>query len=225
MDGAAHLIRPHQHTARVYCAGPLFNAAERQEMEQLAGALQRGGFEPFVPHRDSIEFAQLRPWLVAQGHDAGTVSQMLHEAVFALDVYQVVIGCGSLVFNMNGRVPDEGAVAEATMAWMLGKPLVLFKEDARSVIVGRDNPLVIGLADFEIVTELDCLAAALQEQVRLVGQDSQESVRCPAKIERALGAGERLWKGLQALGPQPRLDEMAEAVLNLFGPVRDVIDR
>ena len=142
-------IRPLDNLHRVYCAGPLFNAAERREMLAMADVLRRGGFEPFVPHADGMEFAQVQPYLVEQGYrGGGQVGQWLHEAVFALDMYQVAVGCGSLVFNMNGRVPDEGAVAEATMAWMLGKPVVLFKEDARSAIAGRDNPLIVGQSGF-----------------------------------------------------------------------------
>src|SRR5688572_5831293 len=111
-------IQPFRHPRRVYCAGPLFNAAERREMQELAAALAAEGFEPFVPHADGMEFAQVHPYLVRQGYDAPRVGRWLHEAVFALDVYQVAVGCCSLVFNMNGRVPDEGGVAELSMSWM-----------------------------------------------------------------------------------------------------------
>ena len=79
----------------------------------------------------------------------------MHRAIFALDAYQVVVGCGSLVCNINGRVPDEGAVAEASMAWTLGKPVVLYKQDIRTAVSGRDNPLVAGLAEFAVAAEFD----------------------------------------------------------------------
>src|SRR5437762_1876790 len=82
--------------------GPLFNDAERAEMLAIGAALTRAGFEPFVPHADGMEFALVVPWLVGQGYPAADVGQWVHEAVFALDVYQVAVGCGALVFNMNG---------------------------------------------------------------------------------------------------------------------------
>lgn len=143
---------PLREMRRVYCAGPLFNEAERLEMLRIADALNAAGFKTFVPHSDGMEFALVRPHLVASGHASERVGQWLHEAIFALDTYQVVVRCGSLVFNMNGRVPDEGAVAESTMAWMLGKPVVIYKDDCRSFVTGRDNPLVVGPGGFETVS-------------------------------------------------------------------------
>src|SRR5690348_8036103 len=144
-------IYPHRETQRVYCAGPLFNEPERREMSSIAVSLRQVGFEPFVPHADGLEFAKVQPHLAAQGYDPAAAGRLLHEAIFALDVYQVVIGCGSLVMNMNGRVPDEGAVSEAAMAWILGKPVVIYKADARTKVSSRDNPLVVGLSDFETI--------------------------------------------------------------------------
>ena len=44
-----------------------------------------------------------------------------------------------------GRTPDEGAVSEAAMAWTLGKPMVAYKDDVRSLIAGRVNPPLVGL--------------------------------------------------------------------------------
>ncbi|OTP76147.1 Nucleoside 2-deoxyribosyltransferase [Caballeronia sordidicola] len=42
---------------RVYCAGPLFNARERAEMDSIASVLEQAGFSTFLPHRDGLEFA------------------------------------------------------------------------------------------------------------------------------------------------------------------------
>ncbi len=216
------MILPFQNPRRVYCAGPLFNQAERDEMMQIAQALTAGGFEPFVPHADGMEFAKVRPQLIAAGCDSTDVGHWLHSAIFALDVYQVVVGCGSLVFNMNGRVPDEGAVAETTMAWMLGKPIVLFKEDARSAIAGRDNPLIVGQARFTAVTEIGDLAAALAEQVALLQCEPAHRVACPPHLLETVVAGERLWSQLEQLGSRRDSQPVAELVLELFGPGKPV---
>lgn len=212
------MIRPLANLRRVYCAGPLFNAAERQEMMQISAVLSAAGFEPFVPHADGVEFAQVLPYLVSQGHDLQTVGETLHRAVFALDVYQVLVGCGALVFNMNGRIPDEGGVAELSMAWMVGKPVVLFKEDARSAIAGRDNPLVIGQGGFESIDRLELLAETLSAQIGChpLGDDWQ--VPCPPQVESWLTAGERFWGQLQSLGAARPVDVVAQWMVDLFLP-------
>jgi nucleoside 2-deoxyribosyltransferase len=207
---------PLRNLHRVYCAGPLFNAAERREMLEIAEVLNQSGFETFVPHADGMEFAQARPYLVARGHRPERVGQWLHEAIFALDTYQVVVRCGSLVFNMNGRTPDEGGVAECTMAWMLGKPIVLFKEDDRSAIAGRDNPLVVGPANFRTERELSRLGEALAATIAAHPLTPQWRAACPPQLAHWLEIGERLWDKLESLGPQRDPEQVAEFMLQLF---------
>jgi nucleoside 2-deoxyribosyltransferase len=209
-------LYPLRNPRRVYCAGPLFNAAERQEMLQIAEVLTQAGFEPFVPHADGMEFAQVRPYLIARGHQPEVVGQWLHEAIFTLDTYQVAVSCGSLVFNMNGRVPDEGAVAEATIAWMLGKPVVLFKEDARSAIAGRDNPLVVGPASFEKVCRIEQLGVALEAKIAANPLDEDWHFPCPPQLARTVQMGEELWQELSALGPERDPELVASFMLRLF---------
>lgn len=184
------VIRPHAQRNRVYCAGPLFNAAERREMSQIAEVLQRAGFETFLPHADGLEFARVLPELIRRGWNQVEAGQKLHEAIFALDAYQVIVGCGSLVFNMNGRTPDEGAVAEAAMAWTLGKPVVIYKDDERSKIAGRDNPLVIGMADFLTVGRLDEIGQALQYRFAQCNPRPDEAITCPRHLRETLKQGE-----------------------------------
>lgn len=210
-------IFPLRQTQRVYCAGPLFNEPERREMTSIADSLRRSGYEPFVPHADGLEFAKVQPYLAEQGYDAADAGRLLHEAIFALDVYQVIVGCGSLVLNMNGRVPDEGAVAEAAMAWSLGKPIVIFKADARSKIAGRDNPLVIGLASFELIEQIDDLGEALAARQAELLPDADCQVPCPAHLRQTLSAGGRLWERLTALGVDRSPSLVAAAVMDEFG--------
>ncbi|HEV3340296.1 MAG TPA: nucleoside 2-deoxyribosyltransferase [Pirellulales bacterium] len=210
-------IYPLRERRRVYCAGPLFNEPERQEMSSIAAGLRQAGFEPFVPHADGLEFAKVQPYLAAQGYDPAAAGRLLHEAIFALDVYQVVLGCGSLVMNMNGRVPDEGAVSEAAMAWSFGKPVVIYKADARTKVAGRDNPLVVGLSQFETVAEIDDLGRALAKRYAEVRPDPETAVPCPPYLRETLAGGKRLWERLQAMGAARPADQVAEAVLDEFG--------
>jgi nucleoside 2-deoxyribosyltransferase len=210
-------IYPLRESRRVYCAGPLFNEPERREMTSIADSLRQTGFEPFVPHADGLEFAKVQPYLAAQGYDAAAAGRLLHEAIFALDVYQVVVGCGSLVMNMNGRVPDEGAVAEAAMAWTLGKPIVIYKADARTKVTGRDNPLVVGLSDFETVEEIAELGQALVARQAELRLDPDTGIVCPPHLCKTLAAGQRLWQHLRAMGVGRPSDKVAEVVMAEFG--------
>lgn len=150
---------------RVYCAGPLFNAAERAEMDSIAHTLEAAGFATFLPHRDGLEFARLKPELEKLGASVEDAARILDRAIFSLDTYQLLERCDVVVANLNGRVADEGTVVEASIAWHAGKPLVLFKADARSMLSGSDNPMLTGLGDFQVVDQVAALPLAIRESV------------------------------------------------------------
>ncbi|WP_375509189.1 nucleoside 2-deoxyribosyltransferase [uncultured Caballeronia sp.] len=152
---------------RVYCAGPLFNPSERAEMESIASTLELSGFSTFLPHRDGLEFAQIKPALERCGASPSEAARIIDKAIFALDTYQLLRRCDVVVANLNGRVPDEGTIVEATLAWHSGKPLVLYKTDVRSMLSGSDNPMVTGLGDFETINDLSVLPAAIERVVAL----------------------------------------------------------
>ncbi len=139
---------------QIYCAGPLFNPKEREDMEAIAAALQEAGYTVFLPHRDGIEMARVNSALVKNGYSLEKANSILARAIFKIDIFQVADNDG-LVLNLNGRVPDEGAMVEAGMAWALGKPVVIHKNDSRSLIDGLDNPLVAGLSKFKIISKIE----------------------------------------------------------------------
>jgi nucleoside 2-deoxyribosyltransferase len=149
----------------VYCAGPLFNAAERAEMDSIAATLEAAGLTTFLPHRDGLEFAKLKPELEKLGASVQEAARMLDHAIFSLDTYQLLERCDAVVANLNGRVADEGTVVEASLAWHAGKPLVLFKADARSMLSGSDNPMLTGLGDFDVVDQRSALPQAILKAI------------------------------------------------------------
>jgi nucleoside 2-deoxyribosyltransferase len=172
----------------------------------------------FLPHRDGMEFRLVREALIEQGWDPEIVGTFLHEAIFALDVYQLAMACDAMVWNLNGRVPDEGAVSEAAIAWTLGKPLIGFQDDARSLIAGRNNPLLVGLVDFMTVHRIQDIPNALeaerqQTKIRSIDQD-----RLPTKLRTAIDRGTELWKALRKERADGENKIIAECVANLFGP-------
>jgi nucleoside 2-deoxyribosyltransferase len=175
--------------ARIYCAGPLFNEAERREMAAIAGVLESAGFTAFLPHRDGFVFADVVRELVRGGYKAAEAAPMVQRAIFWLDCYETLVGCQGLVLNLNGRVPDEGAVAEAAMAWTAGLPVVVYKDDVRSHILGYDNPLVAGLGGFVRVTTLPEIAYAFTQ---LLARKRPGAPALARSVRTTLERGKRL---------------------------------
>lgn len=152
---------------QVYCAGPLFNEPERAEMAQIDAVMRAAGYRTFLPHRDGLEYAPLQPEMVAQGATPADAETALMRAIFHLDVYQLLAQSDAVVVNLNGRVPDEGTVVEAALAWHAGKAIVLYKQDSRSLMQGYDNPMLTGLAGFATVNHLDALPAAVAQALAI----------------------------------------------------------
>jgi nucleoside 2-deoxyribosyltransferase len=173
----------------------LFNRTEQAEMAEIATTLEAAGFGTFLPQRDGLVFADVRRELVRSGYEASEATRMVQSAIFCLDAFEVIRGCQGLVANLNGRVPDEGAVAEAAMAWMVAKPLVLYKSDSRSVVQGCDNPLVAGLGQFVTVSTIPEVAYAFGQFFRR--RAPRQASALPPAVRAATERGRRLSSALK----------------------------
>ncbi|MFP3608687.1 nucleoside 2-deoxyribosyltransferase [Paraburkholderia sp. SIMBA_050] len=193
---------------RAYCAGPLFNAAERAEMDSIARTLEAAGYATFLPHRDGLEFARLKPELEKLGASADEAARILDRAIFSLDTYQLLRRCDVVVANLNGRVADEGTVVEASLAWHAGKPLVLFKADARSMLGGSDNPMLTGLGEFDVTDRLSALPQAVDEAIAR---------------DRARRVEETLNRGAEIASLREGGDDMTALAKTLYGAFRNAI--
>ena len=183
-------------------------------MTRLSEVLEQAGYATFVPHRDGLECyalnASSHPKLAAlAGALAGST---LSKAIFALDTFQVLSRCDGLVCNLNGRVPDEGAVAEAAMAFTAGKPVVLYKNDERSLSGGLDNSMVVGLTgSFATVPRLNRIPGELERafarslRTQRPGPLPPAPAVYPPAVQRVVERGRLLWRLLERL--RVRLDE------------------
>jgi len=160
---------------KVYCAGPLFNVKEREEMAEIAEALEKNGLKVFLPHRDGFEFANLYGVFLELGYSEIQANIILNKTIFTLDVFQVLSSDG-LVLNINGRVPDEGAMVEAGIAWNAGKKVVIYKNDSRTLINGFDNPLLLGLGDFQIISDIQKIPDIFIEFFATIDIDSNNTI-------------------------------------------------
>lgn len=109
---------------KVYFAGPLFNAAEREFNLKLVHLLERYGY-------------------LATELENMTQEEKLKK-IFDKDESEVLKA--DIIFTLlDGRAPDEGACVELGIAYAAGKRCYAYKTDARSVEFGLDiNPMITG---------------------------------------------------------------------------------
>ena len=104
--------------------------------------------------------------LFRRPQDVIAVTEFARKLVFALDVFQLLERCGAIVFNLDGRVPDDGSVMEAATGWTAGLPVVIVKTTPVTMLGGYDNPMVTGLGmRWAYVSNLEDLASAVAKAV------------------------------------------------------------
>ena len=190
----------------------MFNSSERAEMEILAEAIEQAGFKAFLPHRDGFLYGEIVPDLAKAGYAMEVAQWLARQAIFALDVYQVLVTCDGTVVNLNGRVPDEGAVVEGAMAWTAGKAVVLFKDDARSKIDGLDNPLVAGLGGFRLVNHSEDVPRALTRALAEYPPQPLQVGSLPATTRQVVERGQRLFESYRA----DNAGELIRSIIEVF---------
>ena len=147
---------------KVYIASPSFNPGEKWENEMIDEVLKTAGYDTFLPQRDGFLFIELVKQLQTQGSTAAEAEQIALNLIFHFDIYQVCEGCDATILNLNGRVPDEGAVSEGALCFRSERPLIIYKNDSRCLNNGRDNPLIIGQTRWKIVHDMQQIPAELK---------------------------------------------------------------
>jgi nucleoside 2-deoxyribosyltransferase len=117
---------------KLYLAGPLFSAAEREYCVRIRSILA-ARFDVYVPHVDG----GFLPDLIA----SGLPPQVARRQVFAADI-EAIRASDFLLIVLDGRVVDEGAAFELGVAWSLGKSCLGIKEDFRQLTATGDNPMI-----------------------------------------------------------------------------------
>lgn len=87
-----------------------------------------------MPQRDGFEAAILE----------GKTEEELIKLIFAKDVSEI-LKADILIFNLDGRIPDEGACVELGIAYANNKRCYGIKTDTRSAELKLDlNPMIAG---------------------------------------------------------------------------------
>jgi nucleoside 2-deoxyribosyltransferase len=180
---------------RIYCSGPLFCAEEIGGMSAIAKVLEDAGFQTFLPHRDGMEGYVLRFSNSSFPSTVSGIRTRIDYAIFSLDVYELIERCSAVVCNLNGRVPDEGMIVEAALAYAAGKPLVLFKDDLRAPFGGYDNSMLTSLVRGIIVDKITNLPVALMNMI----SQKTDSVFLSSDLKKAISNGKRISSILESL--------------------------
>jgi nucleoside 2-deoxyribosyltransferase len=206
----------------VYCSGPLFCPEEIAGMNALAKVLEGAGFGTFLPHRDGLERYVLSFLNTPLNRGFLGLRERIDRAIFALDVYQIAERCDYFVFNMNGRVPDEGGVAEAGIAFAVGKPVVLYKNDYRSAFNGKDNSMLIDFSILDPISDSKQLPRTLLQAEEILTRSGSISSSAPSgNLSRIVSQGKKIWRVINAY-PVKKLGQ--KDFLPLFQEMVEITD-
>jgi nucleoside 2-deoxyribosyltransferase len=191
----------------VYCSGPLFCPEEIGAMSDIAKVLEGAGYGTFLPHRDGVE-----AYVMNSVNNPFTnlfvfnpIARFVYRATFALDIYQIVERCDYGVFNINGRVPDEGVVVELAVAFACGKPLIIYKDDRRSLAGGWDSPMLSGASStFSVVDDIARIPrelAGMIDRLGAFGESPYKGDKVPPSVRDVVDFGRKVWRLARMMRP------------------------
>jgi nucleoside 2-deoxyribosyltransferase len=210
----------------VYCSGPMFSVGDKWEQHAVAHALKGAGFTTYLPQRDGIEVGKVMQLVnhpVLDGWIADMVMAHVRKWVFALDMYQLLERCHALVFNLDGRTPDDGSVVETAAAFTAGKPIVIYKTTPITMLAGTDNPMVEGLSStWSYVSELTDLPKAVTTAVAAAAKQPY-TYTGPPNVEALILEGGKVWQVLEDSRHMPK-DTPEELIAWLKAIAKDLLE-
>ena len=186
-------------------------------MNQIAAAIEEGGYDTFLPHRDGLEpfVTNFIGTPLANSIPFRFLTKSINKWVFAYDIYQIVEACDYLVLTMNGRGPDEGGIVETAVAYATGKPIILYKADDRTFAFGSDHLMLLGASSaYTIVNTIEGIPSSLARlSEHMTSGDENHTVRndLTPQLQQAAALGKkvhRFVRALQFLKPPNKLLEM-----------------
>ena len=208
----------------VYCSGPMFSVGDKAEQQTLATALEGASFTTYLPQRDGIEVGRVMQMVnhpLLEGFIADKIMMQVRKWVFALDMYQLLERCQALVFNLDGRTPDDGSVVETAAAFTAGKPLVIYKTSPITMLAGTDNPMIEGLSgSWSYTDDASAVPAAVAAAVAAFAKQPY-SYAAPPNVAALIKEGEEVWDVLSDMRSMPTdpkdliewLEEIAKQLL------------
>ena len=87
-----------------------------------------------------------------------------------------------------------------------------------SMITGRDNPLLAGLVDFDLLVDKQHITAALARAIDNCHSSPLGLSILPPSVQKAVGQGSLLWTAMQNQSAQGDNFILADVVAELFAP-------
>ena len=208
----------------VYCSGPMFSLGDKEEQQTLATALEAAKFTTYLPQRDGIEVGRVMQLVghpLLEGFIADKIMLEVRKWVFALDMYQLLDRCQALVFNLDGRTPDDGSVVETAAAFAAGKPIVIYKTSPITMLAGADNPMVEGLSgSWSYTDDASAVPTAIAAAVAAFAKQPY-TYAPPPNVAGLIKEGEEVWDVLSDMRSMPSdpadliawLEEIAKQLL------------
>lgn len=176
---------------RVYVSGAFYNNGEIYSQRTLVQTLESYGFETFFPHRDGLKIAQLVQRYRQQGMSEVKASQWAAQDDFNYNVYQLYL-CDALVSNTQGPEPDGRTASEAALAAAMGKPIILYSDDVRSIgLCNLINPFYDTLKTVPMINNVNYLNESVRQALQLIPQSVPFPQLAPT-LQRAVQQGQRL---------------------------------
>lgn len=119
--------------ARLYVAGPLFNAQDRAWLERMAEVLESAGHSVFLPHRDGEDDGASR------GPEDESADAR-RQRIFAADMAGLARADG-VVALCDGPDMDAGTAFELGWAYAEGRPFLGIRSDFRTL--GPEGPVTL----------------------------------------------------------------------------------
>ena len=135
---------------KIYIAGPLFNAHERDYLEKIALELENNGYECFLPHRDQTGIPDDQ---VAQH----TMTLKTRDKIFNNDL-NALEASDITVALLTGQDIDSGTSAEIGFTYAYKKPVVAIKASETRI----RNLFVEGMISIAI-DDIDQLVGAVSK--------------------------------------------------------------
>ena len=188
-----------KHEKKVYCSGALFCPVEVREMADIAKSFEDAGYDTYLPQRDGGEAFVMNSidTPIAGSPLLRPFTNYLTKIMFALDIYEI-LKCDYFIINLNGRVPDDGAISELGVAFASGRPIIQYKSDLRSLFNGRDHPMIAGAAlHVPPVHQFDQIPDRLEKIVEFVnkyGENTYKGEKIPQSVQKVVNLGFKVWK-------------------------------
>jgi hypothetical protein len=148
---------------KIFLSGPMNSHSDIEGQMRISAVLKRK-FDVYLAPKDGVEIRTLID-LLAKPKVLSPLflraALLVQQIGWAHEIYQL-LSCDALVLNMDGRVPDEGAVVEAATSYTAGKPVVIYKDTVVTFWDFFDNPMVAALdSTWQVIADLGELPRAL----------------------------------------------------------------